>query len=702
MSTKVKKVSVSGQPSGTSSANLSWTTLYLIVALFSFLLYANTLGHDFTVDDGTVIKNNRFTVKGIDGLGDIFSHSYRAGFWDRKEGLYRPLSVAMFAIEWELAPENPLPGHIINVLLYALTAVLLFKLLRKLLVRLHPLIPIAVTLLWIAHPLHTEVVANIKSRDELLSFLFGILTLDLLLQYLRDRKTIPLVLSFVTYFLALLSKESSVTWAGVFPLALWCFTDADLKTVVKSTVSYVVLIGLFFLLRIAVIGEVAGGYELMLINNSLVGAHNTISRMATAFYIMGKYLLLFIAPVNLVFDYSFNTIANVGFGNLLSLISFLLIVGGFVYALLKLPERSAASFSILFYLGTIVLVSNIFFLIEATMAERFVFTPSLGLCMLTGILMQRFIKTPQQKKGLITISDIRKNNLFIPLTIILILFSGRTISRNADWKDNLTLLQHDVKLSPGSARIRYALGSTLLVEHALKAPEGSVERNNYLDRAISELTAGVSILPNYNDAWYHPGIAWKEKGDPKNAIKAFETARSYKQFSEASRLNAAGVAYGQNGQYDLALRDLNAATQLEKNDPDIWNNYGLYLGEAGRLKESLEALNTALRLKPGFDKALYNKGNAFAKAGDFRSALREYDAALQINPVYTDALNNSGNCYIMLQRPDSARIYFERSVQANPGNTKALINLIVTLQNLGDTAAAQSYIQKAKSLGLKI
>lgn len=703
MSAKGKKGPALNSSSGnTSSGALPWNTLYLAVAFFTLLLYANTLSHDFTVDDGTVIKNNRFTVKGVDGLGDIFSHSYRAGFWDRKEGLYRPLSVAMFALEWELAPGNPLPGHVINILLYMLTAVLLLRLLRKLLIRLHPLIPVAVTLLWIAHPLHTEVVANIKSRDELLSFFLGILTLDLVLSYHRDRNILPLILSAGTYFMALLSKESSVTWAGVFPLALWCFTDMDLKTVVKRSALYVMLIGVFFLLRIAVIGEVAGGYELMLINNSLVEAPDTVSRLATAFFIMGKYLLLFIAPVNLVFDYSFNTIANVGFGNLLSLLSFLLLTGGLIYALIKLPGRSAVSFCVLFYLGTILLVSNIFFLIEATMAERFVFTPSLGLCMLTGILLERLIKPSQQKKDVITVKNIRSNSLFFPLVIVLVLFSGRTISRNADWKDNLTLLQHDVKLSPGSARIRYALGSTLLVEHALKAPEGSVERNNLLDRAITELTAGVTILPNYNDAWYHLGIAYKEKGDPKNAVKAFETARSYKEFTEASRLSSAGVAYGQNAQYDLAIRDLSAAVQLDKNDADIWNNYGLYLGESGRLNEAIAALNTALILKPGFDKALYNKGNAYAKAGDFRSALREYDAALQINPGYTDALNNSGNCYIMLQRPDSARSYFERSVQANPGNTKALINLIVTLQNLGDTTAARTYILKARALGVKI
>lgn len=681
---------------------LPFPLIYLALAVITFLLYANTLGHDYTVDDGTVIKNNRFTVKGVDGLKDIFSHSYRAGFWERKEGLYRPLSVAMFALEWELAPDHPMPGHLINVVLYALIAVLLYRVMRSLLHRLHPLIPLAVTLLWVLHPLHTEVVANIKSRDELLSFFFGLLTLHLLLRAVTEGKRPALLLSAATFSLALLAKENSVAWAGVFPLALWCFTDTPLRKVITFSLFYVALIVLYFLLRIAVIGEITGGYELLVINNSMVGAPDLSVRLATAFHIMGKYLLLFLFPVTLVFDYSFNTIPLAGWGDPLALLALLLFTGGLLYALRQLPRRQLISFGVLFYLGTLLLVSNLIFLIEATMAERFLFTPSLGLCLLAGTALQRYVKSADRKDGQLTVMDLRKSVVLLPLAVVLLLFGIRTMRRNADWKDNLTLLEHDVQLSPGSARIRYALGSTLLVEHALTAPEGSAERNNYLDRAITELTTGVNILPNYNDAWYHLGIAYKEKGDAANAIRAFETARSYKAFTEASRLSAAGSAYGMAGQYERAIRDLAEAVRIEKNNADFWNNYGLYLGEAGKLNESVAALDTAIRLRPDFEKARYNKGNAYAKAGDYRSALREYAAALALNPGYTDALNNTGNCYIMLQRPDSARVYFERSVTANPANTKALINLIVTLQQTGDTAAANRYIAKARALGLKI
>ncbi|MBL7923225.1 MAG: tetratricopeptide repeat protein [Bacteroidia bacterium] len=681
---------------------LSPRFLYVLCAISAFLLYANTLGHDFTVDDTTVIKNNKFTTQGLAGLDDIFTSSYRAGYWDRTEGLYRPLSVAMFAVEWWLAPDKAWPGHLMNVLLYALTAVALFSLLQRLLKHMHPLIPLLVTLLWVFHPLHTEVVANIKSRDELLSFLFGLLALKGLMRYTEQKQLPALILSALAFFMALLSKENSVTWAGVFPLALWCFGAADLKKTIRLSSIYLLITALYFLIRLAVLGEITGGYELMLINNSMVGAESMATQLATALSVLGKYLFLFVLPVTLVFDYSYNTIPNVTFGSPAALLSALVIIGAFLYALKQVPRRSPLAFSILFFFGTIALVSNVFFLIEATMAERFVYTPSLGLCLLCGCLVNGFLQKRNKKvkePGLP--NALWKNPVFMPLMAVLILFGGRTISRNMDWKNNLTLLLHDVKVSPESARIRYALGSTLLVEEALKAPEGSVQRSNLLDRSIDELSKGVSILPNYNDAWYHLGIAYKEKGDAKNAVAAFEQARSYKAFTEASRFISAGVAYGMNRQYDKALADLESAVRLAPDDADAWNNYGLYLSEAGQAAASLDALNKALALKPDFDKAYYNRGNTRAKAGDYRQALTDYGIALSYNGSYTDALNNSGNCYVMMQKFDSALVFFRRAVEADPANVKAVMNLAVTLQNLGDTATARTFFEKARNMGAR-
>lgn len=686
------KPMTAAKPGTTTGISTSFVALFC--SLIAAVLYLNTLGHAFTIDDGTVIGNNRFTKQGIDGIDEIFSQAYRAGFWDRQEGLYRPLSVALFALEWEFFPDNPLPGHLVNILLYALSAACLCLVLFRLLGNLHPLVPLLATLIWTVHPLHTEVVANIKSSDELLAFFFGIGGLLLLIRFVDQGQKSSLLLSACSFTLALLAKENSVTWLGVYPLSLWFFRGKTPSSLLRICMPFVLALVGFFVLRIAVLGEIGGGFELMLINNSMVGAKSTGEQLATALLTNGKYLLLFLFPKNLAFDYSYNTIPLVGFGDPGALLSLLVFGTACWYVIRNFSKKNPIAFGILFYLGTIALVSNIFILIEATMAERFTFTPSVGLAILVAVGLGNLLPARERSQQLQT-SNLR-HPLFVALALpVLVLFSARTLSRNTDWKDNLTLLEHDVKVSTNSARIRYALGSAYLIEKAFKEPEVSVAKANYLDRAISELTRGVTILPNYNEAWYHLGLAYKEKGNASDAVRALEQARSLKAFTDAEHLNAIGLAYGMNGQFDKAIAELREACTLSPRDVDVWNNYGLYLSDAGMLNESHAALDSALRLNPRSEKALYNKGNTFAKQGNYGSALIYYRKALDIKPNYTDALNNSGNCHILLNRPDSALIYFKKAAEVDPGNTKALINIGVTLNNMGDTAQARIYLERA-------
>ena len=682
------------------NAPFNWTPVYFFVILFSFLLYANTINHDFTVDDGTVIANNSFTKKGIDGLKDIFTNSYRAGFWDRKEGLYRPLSVAMFAVEYQIGNGSPLPGHIMNILFYVLTSIVMLSVLKRILQNYHPLIPIAAALLFVAHPIHTEVVANIKSRDELLSFFFGILALDLLFNYIDKNKIHWMLLSCLAFMLSLFSKESSVTWLGVYPLALWFLTDKKIMDIVKLSIPYLALFILFMLIRTSILGTITGEKEVLLINNSLVGAPDKASQLATAFGILARYIGILLIPASLVFDYSYNTIPNITFGNPLALVGVVLTIGGLIYAIRTLSKKSLVAFAILFYLGSISLLSNLFLTLEATMGERFVYTASFGFCLLVALLLDKLFKLSEQKNKNISLNSILKpNSTTIILVVVILAFSARTYSRNSDWKDNITLLSHDVKISPESARIRYAYGSALLVEMALKEKDNN-QKSIYLDQAIEQLSKGVSLIPNYNDAWYNLGIAYKEKNDFKNAVYAFEKARSYKAFDTDEKLSNAGIAYGNNGQLEKAITDLKAAIALNPNSSDNYNNLGLYLGENKMYDESFASFEKALAIKPAFDKAYYNRGNIYAQKNDFRSAIDNYKKALTINPSYADAYNNLGNCYAVMGIKDSCLYWFNESVKLDPSNGKAWVNLSITYRNMGDTIKANECLQKARELGL--
>ena len=106
-----------------------------IVFVFGFLLYANTLGHDFTQDDAIVIYDNMYTTQGVKGIGGLFSKDTFFGFFKEEGkanlvsgGRYRPFTPAMFAMEYEIAGKNPWLGHLINILLYGLLCLMVYRL----------------------------------------------------------------------------------------------------------------------------------------------------------------------------------------------------------------------------------------------------------------------------------------------------------------------------------------------------------------------------------------------------------------------------------------------------------------------------------------------------------------------------------------------------------------------------------------------
>jgi tetratricopeptide (TPR) repeat protein len=670
----------------------------LCCAMLAFLLYANTLGHEYTVDDGTVIENNKITKKGISAIPEIFSTSYRKGFWDRNEGLYRPLSVAMFAIEWELVPKNPWPGHLMNVILFALTVYLLFMLLASIFKEYSLFVPMFAAVLFAIHPIHTEVVANIKSRDEILCLLFVILTFKWLHDYLQNKNIVLLILSAIAFFMAYLSKESAITIVGVIPFFIWFFSKASIPQNVKISSLYFGVTGVYLLLRYQILGEMRGSAEIQLINNSILGASSGMDQFGTAMAIMGKYLYLLVIPHPLVFDYSYNQIPVVSIASAGALISLIIYGALAFYAVKGVAKKDAIAFGIIFFAITVSLVSNVLFLIESTMAERFIYMPSIGFCIAIAVLISKAFKlSTSQNLTTLKTQIISKPIL---LTLVVVLFAGysvKTIARNNDWENNLKLLAADVKSSPNSARIRYAYGSALLIEKGLKEENLNV-KNGFLDRSIAELQKGVAILPSYGEAWYHLGLAYKERGNAGAAVPAFEQARSYKDFKEADFYISSGLAYGLTGKFDLAIRDFTRAIEIDPSNPEAYNNKGLYFSEKGTIDSAMIFLDKAIAMKPEFHQAIYNKGNTFAKANNFPAAIEQYNKALELKPGYTDAVLNLGNCYAAMQDYKNALIYYRKVEEADPGNHKVIYNIGITYKFLGDEANAALYMDKAAKL----
>ena len=201
---------------------LSTRNILLGIFLFTFILYANTLGNGYNMDDDLVTNKHKLTSQGISAIPEIFSSTY---YYDEMGYAYdyRPVVLSSFAIEHELFGENPKISHLINIVLYSISNILLFIVLTNLFSNASRVFILCVTLLFIAHPLHTEVVASIKNRDELLSFLFGLLSSLAFLKWYTKTPFFSYFFGFIFFALGILSKPGIAPFALIIPLSMVIF-----------------------------------------------------------------------------------------------------------------------------------------------------------------------------------------------------------------------------------------------------------------------------------------------------------------------------------------------------------------------------------------------------------------------------------------------------------------------------------------------
>ena len=185
--------------------------LFGFIFTIALLAYANTINHSYTWDDALVITNNKYTKKGFSGLNDIWSKKV----FLHNRSVYRPVPQSFYAITYQVFGYNPKPAHVLNIVFYAILSVVTFWFLTIFFTKQNRWLLYFISLLFVLHPLHTEVVANVKSLDEILAYLFSILSLIFWIKSFNNFfRNIVFVIVFMC--LAMLSKISSITILPVF------------------------------------------------------------------------------------------------------------------------------------------------------------------------------------------------------------------------------------------------------------------------------------------------------------------------------------------------------------------------------------------------------------------------------------------------------------------------------------------------------
>lgn len=211
---------------------------YYLIGLFTFFIFANTIGNGYNMDDGIVTNGHKLTSQGLSAIGEIFTSNYYSDNMGYAFG-YRPMVHLSFAIEHELFGEKPGAGHFINVILFAISVVFFFKLLIKWMGEKNLLFAVIAAILFAVHPIHTEVVDSLKNRDELLAFFFVIWSGLSAHKFLDKGKWISIISIFLLFSLAMLSKKSVYPMAIVIPAAIILLKDISIKKLVALCISFI-------------------------------------------------------------------------------------------------------------------------------------------------------------------------------------------------------------------------------------------------------------------------------------------------------------------------------------------------------------------------------------------------------------------------------------------------------------------------------
>jgi tetratricopeptide (TPR) repeat protein len=572
-----------------------------LLASLVFVLYSNTLSNGYALDDGLVITENAFTMKGISGIPDILTRGGFAGVegaWggDLSGGRWRPLSQMTFAIEKSLFDLQLPISHLINVLLYAAVVALLFLLLQERLFPNTPAVALVASLIFAVHPVHTEVVANLKGRDEILALLFLIISLRSGFRYWGQSAISSLALSLTAFFLALLSKESAITFLAVIGLTSYVFTQADWFTSARRTLPYVAVTIAYFAVRSQIVGSATAPASTELMNNPFLLA-TPVEAFCTKVVILGKYLALLVFPRSLSYDYSFNQIPYADPFDWRFLIALMVNAALALFAILHIGKRQVYAFGILVYFSSISIVSNFVFGIGATMGERFLFQPSLGFAVVVGFLAYRGMRY--------------RKTLTALLAATVVAAGWKTIARNEDWEDNFTLFSRDVGTVPNSAKAN----GNLAIAYNIKAQGTKDDRaKEWYEQSIVYATRATAIYPTYVDAHLTMGTAYMGLGDLASAGEQLEKARA---LMPASRV------------LDANLRALSQRYVEEAAKFGSVNQ--------SNLDQVRQLLEKAVLYNPSNAQALFNLGGVFYALGDLSTAREYWNRTIILEPAHADA-----------------------------------------------------------------
>jgi len=578
-----------------------------LLALLGGVAYANSLGNGFAFDDIVMIEQN-VLIKRLDYLPTLLTSDYWAGRrapsevvpW--KSGLYRPLVLLTYALNYAVGGLNPLGYHLVNLVLHLLVTALVY--LVALRMGMGQEAALVAAAIFAVHPLHTEAVTGIVGRAELL-MAAGVLGSLWLADAGRP------VMSLLAFALAMFAKEQAMVLPAVLVLYDLCVVRP--RSVLLRYGGYALVLAAYLLIRALVLGRV-NTVSVFFLDNPLPHLDGYLWTL-NAMKVAGHYLWLCIWPVSLSADYSYNAIPLAGSllepGVVLGILGWSGLVGVAAWSFVRGTRR--ACFAVGLMVVSFLPASNLLIPIGTIMGERLFYLPSAGLCLLVGLVYERATGQQSAVSGQPSAPLVTRHLSLLLVVLICLAMTVRTVARNQDWASTETLMGSAAQVVPESAKVHAALGGVALVkqdwskafEHFHRATE------LYPDYIHTAVTINLNL-----------GTALLKTGQTTDAIQAFERAVALDPGSSVTQFNLA-LGYTERGLYAVAEKVMRSALALNPEFPEAHSGLSSILIELQRYDEALGEAEAALQLRPDLREAHANRAKALQALGKFDEAATE-------------------------------------------------------------------------------
>ncbi|GAB6030299.1 hypothetical protein CHUAL_005973 [Chamberlinius hualienensis] len=650
-----------------------WILYSALLFVTCFVCYFNTLSCAFVFDDISAVRDNKDLRPSTPIVNLLWND-----FWgtpmhkEQSHKSYRPLCIATFRFNYFIHELQPMGYHLVNVLLHATVTIVYYWFC---LLFLSPNTSVVAALLFAVHPIHTEAVAGVVGRAETLCaffFLMSFLSYHQCTKKLHSFDCKHLLLCLLSMAASMLCKEQGITVVAVcivyeifivqkfkisyifHPYQSWLYIRRNFrstwsKVAIARTALLVLSATGLLMVRVKLMGSQLPVFTRF---DNPASVAPTPIRQLTYNYLLAVNAWLLLFPSPLCCDWTMGTIPlingpldlrNVATAAFYVVFTSLSLVA---FSQPNSPKGRIILMSLSLMVFPFLPASNLFFPVGFVIAERILYTPSMGFCMLVS-----------QGANCLSIIDCKKFPRLLKIIIwtsliLLITFhSAKTVTRNKDWESEYSIFMAGLKVNNRNAKLFNNVG------HALESQENFTVALLYFKKA-------VSVQPDDIGAHINVGRTYNNLKMYKKAEEAYVKAKNLLPRPRAQE------AY---------------QTRVAPSHLNVFLNLGnLVARNLSRLEEADALYRQAISMRSDYTQAYINRGDVLIKMKRTEEARQVYEKALQYDSSNADIYYNLGVVYLEQGKSSEALIYLDRALEFDPDHQQALMNSAILIQESGN------------------